>query len=133
MLRQQLIHPIETLQQSVDKGRLIELQKQVRQVFVVESVRRYILNLVHATRDHTALSLGASPRGSLSLFHAAQAYAALRGRDFVIPDDVKHVAVPCLAHRLIINPENVLSGETTSEIVKELLKQVEVPLVGSHS
>lgn len=133
MLRQQLIHPIETLQQSVDKGRLIELQKQVRQVFVVESVRRYILNLVHATRDHTALSLGASPRGSLSLFHAAQAYAALRGRDFVIPDDVKHVAVPCLAHRLIMNPENVLSGETTSEIVKELLKQVEVPLVGSHS
>jgi MoxR-like ATPase len=133
MQRQQIFHPIETLHQSVDKGRLIELQKQVRKVHVVESMRRYILNLVQATRGHTALSLGASPRGSLSLFHAAQAYAALRGRDFVIPDDVKHVTVACLAHRLIMNPENVLSGETTIEVVREILKQVEVSLESSQS
>jgi len=87
--------------------------------------------LVHSNRNHPALSLGASPRGSLALFHAAQAHAALRGRDFVIPDDIKHVAVACLAHRMIMNPENTLSGETTEGVIRELLKKVEVPLVNN--
>jgi MoxR-like ATPase len=128
MQMQQLAHPIETLQQVVDGSQLPELQRQVRQVHVVESVRRYILSLVHATRDHPALSLGASPRGSLALFHSAQAYAALRGRDFVIPDDIKHMAVACLAHRMLMNPENALGGDTTVGMVWELLKRVEVPL-----
>ncbi len=133
MQMQQLAHPIEALDQAVDGGRMPELQRQVRQVHVVESVRRYILNLVHATRDHPALALGASPRGSLALFRTAQAHAALRGRDFVIPDDVKHVAVACLAHRMVMNPENALGGETTAEVVRELLKQVEVPMDSAQS
>jgi MoxR-like ATPase len=128
MQMQQLAHPIEALKQVVDWERMPELQRQVRQVHVVESVRRYILNLVHATRDHAALALGASPRGSLALFRAAQALAALRGRDFVIPDDVKQVAVACLAHRMVMNPENALGGETTVRVVREMLKQVEVPI-----
>lgn len=128
MQMQQLAHPIEALKQVVDGERMPELQRQVRQVHVVESVRRYILTLVHATRDHAALALGASPRGSLALFRAAQALAALRGRDFVIPDDIKQVAVACLAHRMMMNPENALSGETTTGVVRELLKQVEVPI-----
>ncbi len=80
------------------------------------------------SRPHPALSLGASPRGSLALYHTAQAYAALRGRDYVIPDDIKHVAVACLAHRMMMNPENALSGETTTDVLSELLKNVEVPL-----
>jgi MoxR-like ATPase len=126
---QQLAHPIESLQQSVEGSNLGELQRQVRQVHVVESIRRYILNLVSSTREHSSLSLGASPRGSLALYHTAQAHAALRGRDYVIPDDVKYVAVACLAHRMIMNPENALSGETTREVIQELLKNVEVPLV----
>jgi MoxR-like ATPase len=133
MQMQQLAHPIETLEQVVDGERMPELQRQVRQVHVVESVRRYILNLVHATRDHPALALGASPRGSLALFRAAQALAALRGRDFVIPDDIKYVAVACLAHRMVMNPENALSGETTAGVVRELLKQVEVPMTSAQS
>jgi MoxR-like ATPase len=128
MQMQQLAHPIEALERVVDGERMPELQRQVRQVHVVESVRRYILNLVHATRDHPALALGASPRGSLALFRAAQALAALRGRDFVIPDDIKQVAVACLAHRMMMNPENALSGETTTGVVRELLRQVEVPI-----
>ena len=128
MQMQQQIHPINSLPQAVDGKRLPELQRQVRQVHVVESMRRYILNLVHATRDHPALSLGASPRGSLALFHTAQAQAALQGRDFVIPDDVKYVAVACLAHRLMMNPESTLSGETTIEVIRELLERVEVPV-----
>jgi MoxR-like ATPase len=125
---QQLAHPIEALQQVVDGNQIPRLQQQVRQVEVVDSVRRYILSLVQATRDHPALSLGASPRGSLALYRSAQAQAALSGRDFVIPDDIKHVAVACLAHRMIMNPENALSGENTIGVVRELLKRVEVPL-----
>ena len=113
----------------MDGAKLPDLQKKVRQVQVAESIRHYILNLVNRTRDHPALNLGASPRGSLALFHTTQALAALRGRDFVIPDDVKFVAVACLAHRMRMNPENALGGETTEEVVRELLKDVEVPLV----
>lgn len=133
MQMQQLAHPIEALEQVVDGEGMPELQQQVRQVHVVESVRRYILNLVHATRDHPALALGASPRGSLALFRSAQALAALRGRDFVIPDDIKYVAVACLAHRMVMNPENALSGETTAGMVRQLLKQVEVPMANAQS
>ena len=125
---QQLSHPIDTLEQAVDGHNLPALQQQVRQIHVVESVRRYILELVRSTRDHPALGLGASPRGSLALYRAAQANAALHGRDFVIPDDVKHIAVTCLAHRMAVNPENTLSGDTTTGILQELLKQIEVPL-----
>jgi MoxR-like ATPase len=127
---QQLAHPIESLQSAVDRSSLIGLQHKVRQVQVAESIRRYILDLVNHTRDHPALTLGASPRGSLALFHTAQALAALRGRDFVIPEDVKFVAVACLAHRMRMNPENALGGATAEEVVHELLKDVEVPLVG---
>jgi MoxR-like ATPase len=131
MRMQQLSHPIDSLKQAVDKTRLPELQNHVRQVNVVESVRRYILNIVNSTREHPALSLGASPRGSLALFHTAQAHAALRGRDYVIPDDVKTMAIVCLAHRMMMNPENALNGETTEEVLADLLKKVEVPLVNT--
>jgi MoxR-like ATPase len=125
---QQLGHPIESLQQAVDGAGLSELQQKVRQVHVVESVRRYILEIVSSTRQHPALSLGASPRGSLALYHSAQARAALQGRDYVIPDDVKSVAVACLAHRMMMNPEDALSGGTIEETVREVLKNIDVPL-----
>ena len=126
---QQIAHPIETLRQVVNGMHVLELQRQVRRVHVVESVRRYILSIINATRSHSALALGASPRGSLAIFHTAQAHAALRGRDFVIPDDIKHLAVACLAHRMIMNPENILSGQTTTDVVHELLKSIEVPIM----
>ncbi len=128
---QQLAHPIDGLTKAVDGKRLPELQRQVRQVHVVESLRRYILNLIHATREHPGLALGASPRGSLALFHTAQARAALQGRDFVIPDDVKAVATACLAHRLMVSPESALNGLTARGIVGDLLSQVEVPIVSA--
>jgi MoxR-like ATPase len=131
MQMQQLAHPIESLGQVVEKERIPELQGHVRRVQVVDSVRRYILEVVHATRVHPALALGASPRGSLALFRSAQALAVMRGRDFVIPDDVKHVAVPCLAHRLMLNPEDTLGGETSAAVIEELLRQIEVPLASA--
>ena len=130
MQMQQKAHPIDTLKQAVDGSRLPELQRQVRNVHVVENIRRYILDVIHATRRHTSLALGASPRGSLALFHAGQAYAALSGRDFVIPDDVIHVAAACLAHRMTMNPESVLVGETTEGVIGELLKEIPVPMSG---
>ena len=129
---QQFTHPIETLSQTVDGSRLPALQGQVRQVHVVESIRRYILDLVRATRDHDALGLGASPRGSLALFRAAQANAALHGRDFVIPDDVKRMAVITLAHRMTVKPENSLDGKTPDGVLHDLLNQIEVPLSDSR-
>lgn len=130
MQMQQMAHPIDTLVQAVDGSHLPELQRQVRGVHVVDSVRRYILDLIHATRKHASLALGASPRGSLALFRAAQAYAALSGRDFVIPDDVKHVAPACLVHRMTVNPESALGGVTTEGVIRELLKEVSVPMAG---
>ncbi len=125
---QQNSHPIQTLQKAVDSLNLPGLQWQVRQVHVVESVRRYILNLVHQTRNHPALLLGGSPRSSLALFHASQALAALQGRDFVIPDDIKSLAVACLAHRIILNPENTLRGDTPDGTIRELLRNLKVPM-----
>jgi MoxR-like ATPase len=125
---QKLAHPIDNLEQVVEGGQLLSLQIKVREVHVAASVRRYILSLVGTTRVHPALGLGASPRGSLALFRTAQARAALEGRDFVLPDDVKSMAVACLAHRMVVNPENSLGGETTVKVVQKILRQVEVPI-----
>jgi MoxR-like ATPase len=132
MQMQQLAHPIEELGQVIQGEQIPTLQRAVRRVYVVESVRQYILSIVHSTREHTSLSLGASPRGSLALFRTAQAYAAIHGRDYVIPDDVKHLVVPCLAHRMVMNPEQALSGSTTAGVISELLKQVEVPITSPN-
>ncbi len=115
-------HPITTIGQVVDGARLLELQRQVWEVHVDETVRDYIVRLVHATRGHADLALGASPRGSLALFKTAQALAALRGRDFVIPDDVKTLAPPTLVHRLIVRPESALRGYNAARIMANLLE-----------
>jgi MoxR-like ATPase len=131
MLRmQQLEHPIETLRQAVDGNRLADLQRLIRGVDVVESVRRYILDLIGATRKHASLALGASPRATLAVFRASQAHAALQGRSYVIPDDVKSIAGPCLAHRMMMDPERAMAGETTAGVLDELLRTTAVPMPG---
>lgn len=128
LLNLQRVHPIESIKQVVDGRELLDLQKAVWEVHVDHTVRNYILSLIHATRDHPDLALGASPRGSLALFKTAQAYAALQGRDFVIPDDVKKLVIPSLAHRVIVRPESSLRGRTARTILEELLEAIEVPL-----
>ncbi|NIM92895.1 MAG: AAA domain-containing protein, partial [Anaerolineales bacterium] len=128
LLNLQREHPIENLEQVVDGSRLLDLKKMVWEVHVDHTVREYILRLIHATRDHPDLALGASPRGSLALFKTSQAYAALRGRDYVIPDDVKKLVVPGLAHRLIVRPESALRGRTAESILVDLLETTEVTL-----
>jgi len=122
LLNLQREHPIITIEQVVDGHRLLELQRQIWEVHVDDTVRDYIVRLIHATRSHSDLALGASPRGSLSLFKTAQALAALRGRDFVLPDDVKALAVPTLVHRLIVRPESALRGYTAERILGDLLQ-----------
>ncbi len=97
-------------------------------VFVHPAVEDYILDLTRATRSGPAIALGVSPRGSLALYHTSQALAAIRGRSFVIPDDVKYLTMPVLAHRLILGPDARLRGRTAAEVLAELLDQVPVPV-----
>jgi MoxR-like ATPase len=128
LLNLQREHPIASLGQVVDGSRILELQRQVWEVHVDDTVRDYIVRLIHATRDHADLALGASPRGSLALFKTAQALAAVRGRDFVLPDDVKALAVPALVHRLIVRPESALRGYTPERILSDLLRTIPLEL-----
>ncbi len=121
LLNLQREHPITTLGQVVDGLRLLDLQRQVWETYVDETVRDYIVRLVQATRGHGDLALGASTRGSLALFKTAQALAVLRGRGYVIPDDVKTMALPALVHRLIVRPESALRGYTPERILNDLL------------
>lgn len=116
-------HPIESLQQVVEGERVPELVSQVWEVHVDDTVQSYLLRLVQATRTHPDLALGASPRGSLALYKAGQALAALRGRDYVLPDDVKYLAPAVLEHRLIVSPESGLRGRTAAWVMQEILRE----------
>lgn len=119
----QRLHPIETIGQVVDVEQLREMQEILWESTVDDTVRGYIVRLVQATRGHRDLALGASPRGSLGLYRAAQALAAIRGRDFVLPDDVKHLAPYVLAHRLIVKPESALRGRDATRILQAVLEE----------
>ena len=128
LLNLQREHPIAYLGQVVDGSRILGLQRAVWEVHVDGTVRDYVVRLIQATRNHPDLALGASPRGSLALFKTAQALAALRGRDFVLPDDVKELAVPTLVHRLIVRPESALRGYTPERILSDLLRTTPLEL-----
>ncbi len=121
-------HPIETVRQVVDGAELLSLHDAVTDVHVHESLERYILAIVQATRRHPDVALGASPRGSLALYKTAQALAALRDRDFVIPDDIKTLVPLTLAHRMIVKPESQLRGRTAQTILAEILEQTELDI-----
>ena len=122
------VHPIESLEQVVDGMRILDLQPQIWDVHLDDTVQDYIVRLVQATRDHPDLALGASPRGSLALFKSAQALAAIRGRDYVLPDDVKALAPLALSHRLIVSPESSLRGTTAPDVLARLLEEVALDL-----
>jgi MoxR-like ATPase len=124
---QQLQHPLTTLEPVIDVTQLLELQEQVRRVYVDPLVKQYIVDITTATRSHQDVYLGASPRGSLALFKTGQARAAIQGRDFVIPDDIKALAEVTLAHRLIINPAARIRNVGPRDVVKEVLNSQAVP------
>ena len=123
-------NPLETLGSVVEAGEVLELQKKCREVYVEDSLRRYMTTLVRATRGHEKIKLGASPRASLGLYLACQARAAIQGRNFVIPDDVKALAGPILAHRFMVKTETRMKGQSAEDLVKEILTAIPVPLEG---
>jgi MoxR-like ATPase len=111
----------------VTRAELLSMQGALEDVFVSPDIDRYIIELTHATRRDSRVQIGASPRGSLALMKLARTHAALRGRDFVTPDDVKRMAVPALAHRLILRPELWITKVVEEDIIQDLLNKVPTP------
>lgn len=126
--KMQVEHPIHALKPVASPEEITEAQNTVRNVFVSQSVRNYLLGIVQATRKHSDLLLGASPRASLGLIRTAQAAAILQGRSFVVPDDVKMLASAVLSHRLILTPESRMSNITSENVLQEILDTVRAPL-----
>ena len=119
--------PLANLKPAAQPEQITELQSARKKIRVSLPVKEYIADIVSTTRHHKALRYGASPRGSLGLMRSAQALAAMRGRDFVLPDDIKYLLVPVLAHRLILTDEERLRGGTPEPILEEILEQIPVP------
>ncbi|MCY3720038.1 MAG: MoxR family ATPase [Anaerolineaceae bacterium] len=124
---QQYRHPIENMSQVVTVEELGAAQRAVREVYVAEEIRHYIIELVNASRQHPDVYLGSSPRGSLALFRCAQARAAMADREFVIPDDVKALAEVTLAHRIIVGPSSRIRDVSSRRIVQEIVNNTPVP------
>jgi len=124
-------HPVEDVQPVVPAEELVAAQRATREVHVDEKVRRYLTEIVHQTRQRQELALGASPRASIALFRCAQALAAVSGRNYVLPDDVKKIAAPVLTHRVIVRPEARLRKVTAAAIVEDLVEDVPVPMLSS--
>ena len=126
--KQRESHPIHSLGTVSSAEELSELQSKIKQIYVHPTIREYLLKIVSATRGHPDLALGASPRGSLFLFRAALGFAALDGRDYVIPDDIKILAPAMLSHRLIVMPESRLKRRTPRNVMDAILKTVPAPV-----
>ncbi len=125
---QRVIHPLETIEQVMGAEELLKAQSAVKDVYLAEHVKTYIVSVVNATRSHPDVYLGASPRGSLALARASQAFALIQGRDFVLPDDVKALAGPTLSHRLILQPQARLKDLASTTVIAEVLASVPVEL-----
>lgn len=128
LLRFERTDPLDTLESVVGPQDILQMQESIRTVRVEESVRQYIVNVCRTTRLHDDIMLGASPRATLALYRTCQARAALNGRDFIIPDDVKQMAPHVLTHRLVVNPQTRLRGRVPEDVVKEVVDTVAVPV-----
>lgn len=124
-------HPLEDLQPVITVDELLACQDAIRNIHVDEKVRQYLLQIVHDTREHEDLSLGASPRASIALFRTGQAMAAVRGRTFVQPDDIKRVAGPILNHRVILKPDSRLRKVTAEDIISDIIAEIAVPTLAA--
>ncbi len=129
LTRLQKGHPIDDLNPVVSAQDVIASQDAIRDVHLDDKIKKYILEIVHHSREHEDILLGGSPRASIALFRTAQALAAISGRDFVIPDDVKRMAQPVLAHRIILKPESRLRKQTPAKVVTELVGDARVPIL----
>ncbi len=118
---------LDLVQPVLDAAQVAAYRQQVRQVHVEPPLLQYIAQLIHQTRDHSALYLGASPRASIAVMTGAKALAAMRGRDFITPEDVQEIAFPVLRHRIILTPEQEMEGRRPDDVIKGLIERVEVP------
>jgi MoxR-like ATPase len=119
-------HPLEELEEVLSVEELRQMQEAVREIYVDSSVSDYIVRLVNGTRHHPDVYLGASPRGSIALYRAGQALAGLLGRDYVIPDDIKALAEPALAHRVIIKTSSTIHDVQAGQVIRELLESTSI-------
>ncbi len=124
---QQLHHPIDSLTPIISQDEIALCQNSVKEVFVSDSIKRYVIDLVNATRQHEDIYLGASPRGSLGLFKTSQAKASILGRDYVIPEDVKMLFVPVISHRIVVSPKGRITHLTAEQILLEILGSIPIP------
>jgi MoxR-like ATPase len=122
-------HPLDKLQPVITAEQLVACQRAVRTVNVDPKIRRYITEIVHASRAHHDIRLGGSPRASIALYRSSQAVAAIRGRSYVEPDDVKQIVPAVLGHRIILQPESRLQNVTVSELLTEILDETKAPLM----
>ncbi|MCE7792596.1 MoxR family ATPase [Salipaludibacillus sp. CUR1] len=120
-------HPIEEVTPVLTLEDIVDMKKDVRKVFVNEKVKEYIINIVNATRQHHAVYLGGSPRASIALMKAGQAYAFMQDREFVVPDDIKYLAPYALQHRILLNSDAKLSDTTNERVIHEVVQQVHIP------
>ncbi|MDP4093319.1 MAG: MoxR family ATPase [Bacillota bacterium] len=127
-----LADPLDTLEPVVASETILAIQEEVKKVHVESSLNSYIVNIVSQTRRHSDITLGSSPRGSLSLYRAAQAWAFYNGRDYILPDDIKKMAVPVLSHRIILKQEAKLRKVSQEDIIKSIIDNTLVPVVSSH-
>jgi len=125
--RFQQTDPLQKLVSVVTLEDVSRMQRDRRNIIISDPVRQYIVDIVWATRDHSAVQYGASPRGSLGLMRAGQALAALRGRDYTLPDDIKLLAIPALAHRIILKEQNRLRGESSEQLLEGIVDRIPVP------
>lgn len=121
------IHPIASLTSVVDAGEVQEFIQAKRRIFVEESLKAYIVELVNRTRTHSDLEFGASPRGAIALFNAARILAAIRGRDYVLPEEIKYLAPYVLAHRVVVSAQAAIKGLNGASVIQEILQEVEAP------
>lgn len=125
--RQQYVHPVEELSQAVSVDELLDAQKEIKDVYIDEKVKDYIVEIVRQTRVHPEVYLGSSSRGALAIYRLGQARAAMLGRDYVLPDDVKSLVEPALSHRIIVGPAARIKDIEPSTIVEEIVDRVPVP------
>jgi len=123
---QQFRHPIEELKTVISKKELIKVQELIKNIFVSDALKKYLVGIIKATRENEDIYLGASPRGSLGLYRVGQAYAALHGRDYIIPDDIREIAIPVLAHRIVIQTGARIKNLSPEQVIQEILAQVPV-------
>ena len=123
---QQFRHPIEELKTVISKKELIKIQESVKGIYASDAIKKYLVKIIKATRENDDIYLGASPRGSLGLYRVGQVYAALHGRDYITPDDIKEIAVPVLSHRIVIQPGARMKKLSPEQVIQEILTQIPV-------